>query len=98
MRREEPPAITTGTGVLTTRQSALTPKAVRTGYDVPPEVTRASLAPYAQRPGWAGLSAIRAGELHAISRKLIARTQSSGGQLVRTTHEAMGLTTAEAAP
>ena len=44
------------------------------------------------------LSQVSAGELHAISRKLIARTQSSGGQLVRTTHEAMGLTTAEAAP
>ena len=46
------------------------PKAVRTGYDVPPEVTRASLAPYAQRPGWAGLSAIRAGELHAMEHGL----------------------------
>ena len=44
------------------------------------------------------LRQVSAGELHAISRKLIARTQSSGGQLVRTTHEAMGLTTAEAAP
>ena len=44
------------------------------------------------------LSQVSAGELHAIARKLIARTQSSGGQLVRTTHEAMGLTTAEAAP
>ena len=46
------------------------PRAVRTGYDVPPEATRASLAPYAQRPGWAGLSAIRAGELHAIEHGL----------------------------
>ena len=46
------------------------PNAVRTGYDVPPETTRASLAPYAQRPGWAGLSAIRAGELHAMEHGL----------------------------
>jgi ABC-type Fe3+-hydroxamate transport system substrate-binding protein len=46
------------------------PNAVRTGYDVPPEVTRASLGPYAQRPGWAGLSAIRAGELHAMEHGL----------------------------
>ncbi len=46
------------------------PNAVRTGYDVPPEVTRASLAPYAQRAGWAGLSAIRAGELHAMEHGL----------------------------
>ncbi len=49
------------------------PKAVRTGYDVMPETTRANLAPYAQRPGWAGLSAIRAGELHALEHGL-ART------------------------
>ena len=46
------------------------PKAVRTGYDVTAEETRASLAPYAQRPGWAGLSAIRAGELHAMEHGL----------------------------
>jgi len=49
------------------------PKAVRTGYDVAPETTRAGLAPYAQRLGWAGLSAIRDGELHAIEHGL-ART------------------------
>lgn len=49
------------------------PRAVRTGYDTTPEQTRASLAPYAARPGWAGLSAIRAGELHAIEHGL-ART------------------------
>jgi iron complex transport system substrate-binding protein len=46
------------------------PHAVRTGYDTPAEQTRASLAPYAARPGWAGLSAIRAGELHAIEHGL----------------------------
>ena len=46
------------------------PKAVRTGYDATPEITRASLAPYAQRPGWPALSAIRNGELHAIEHGL----------------------------
>lgn len=46
------------------------PRAVRTGYDVAPEATRASLAPYAQRPGWAGLTAIRNGELHALEHGL----------------------------
>jgi ABC-type Fe3+-hydroxamate transport system substrate-binding protein len=46
------------------------PRSVRTGYDVTPEQTRASLAPYAQRPGWAGLTALRANELHAIEHGL----------------------------
>ncbi len=46
------------------------PNAVKTGYDVPPEVTRASLAPYARRPGWAALSALRNGELHALEHGL----------------------------
>jgi ABC-type Fe3+-hydroxamate transport system substrate-binding protein len=46
------------------------PNAVRTGYDVPPEVTRRSLAPYAARPAWQGLTAIRNGELHAIEHGL----------------------------
>lgn len=46
------------------------PRAVRTGYDVPAEQTRASLAPYADRPGWAGLTAIRNGELHAMEHGL----------------------------
>ncbi len=46
------------------------PNAVKTGYDVPPEVTRASLAPYAKRPGWAALSALRNGELHALEHGL----------------------------
>lgn len=41
------------------------------------------------------LKHVTAGELHRIAQKLIARTQSSGGQLVRTTAEAMGLSTAE---
>jgi ABC-type Fe3+-hydroxamate transport system substrate-binding protein len=46
------------------------PHAVRTGYDVTPEQTRASLAPYAARPWWQGLAAIRNGELHAIEHGL----------------------------
>ncbi|WP_431282548.1 ABC transporter substrate-binding protein [Humitalea sp. 24SJ18S-53] len=46
------------------------PKAVRTGHDVTPEEARRGLAPYATRPGWAGLAAIRHGELHAIEHGL----------------------------
>ena len=41
-----------------------------TGYDVPVETTRARLAPYAQRDGWAKLTAIRQGQLHAIEHGL----------------------------
>ena len=46
------------------------PNAVVTGYDAPVELTRSSLAPYAQRDGWPGLAAIKAGELHAIEHGL----------------------------
>lgn len=46
------------------------PNAVITGYDATPELTRERLAPYARRDGWAGLKAIRAGELHAIEHGL----------------------------
>ena len=46
------------------------PAAVRTGFDVDLATARASLAPYAQRPGWAGLPAIRRGELHAVDAGL----------------------------
>lgn len=46
------------------------PKAVRTGYDTTPDVTRASLAPYAVRPGWADLAAIKTGNLNAIEHGL----------------------------
>jgi ABC-type Fe3+-hydroxamate transport system substrate-binding protein len=46
------------------------PNAVITGYDAPVELTRSRLAPYAQRDGWAGLTAIRNGELHAIEHGL----------------------------
>lgn len=46
------------------------PNAVRTGYDVDAETTRRGLAPYAARPGWDGLAAIRNGEIHAIEHGL----------------------------
>ncbi len=46
------------------------PKAVLTGYDATPEATRRSLAPYAQRPGWADLKAVKMGEIHAIEHGL----------------------------
>ena len=46
------------------------PNAVLTGYDAPIETTRARLAPYAQRQGWPGLTAIRRGQLHAIEHGL----------------------------
>jgi hypothetical protein len=49
------------------------PAAVKTGYDATPEITRASLAPYAKRPGWADLKAVKRGQLHAIEHGL-ART------------------------
>ncbi len=46
------------------------PNAVRTGYDADLATTRASLAPYAARTGWANLAAIRAGQLFAIEHGL----------------------------
>lgn len=46
------------------------PNCVKTGYDTDLATTRASLAPYAARPGWADLTAIRAGEIHAIEHGL----------------------------
>lgn len=46
------------------------PKAVRTGYGIEAGETRRGLAPYAERPGWADLAAIRNGELHAIEHGL----------------------------
>lgn len=49
------------------------PQAVRTGHGASLETTRASLAPYAARDGWAALPAIRRGELHALEHGL-ART------------------------
>ncbi len=46
------------------------PNAVLTGFDADPATTRARLAPYANRKGWGELTAIRAGELHAIEHGL----------------------------
>lgn len=46
------------------------PKAVRLGYDTDEATTRRSLESYAQRPGWSGMRAVRAGEIHAIEHGL----------------------------
>lgn len=46
------------------------PLAVKTGYDATPEITRASLLPYAQRPGWDELSAGKKGQIFAIEHGL----------------------------
>ena len=46
------------------------PSAVRTGYDTDLATTRASLTPYAARPGWAGLKAAKTGEIHAVEHGL----------------------------
>lgn len=46
------------------------PKAVRTGYDVTPEQTRAGLKPYSERPGWTEIRAMKAGEVNAIEHGL----------------------------
>ncbi len=49
------------------------PRAVKTGYDMTPDGTRATLKPYAERPGWSGIRAIREGRVAAIEHGL-ART------------------------
>jgi ABC-type Fe3+-hydroxamate transport system substrate-binding protein len=46
------------------------PQAVRTGYDMDADGVRRSLAPYAARPAWAGLSAVRTGNVNAIEHGL----------------------------
>lgn len=46
------------------------PNAVKTGYDVPAEETRRTLTPYAMRPLWQNLNAIKRGEIHAIEHGL----------------------------
>ena len=46
------------------------PNAVRAGYGVDLETTRRTLASYAERPGWALLPAIEAGNLYAIETGL----------------------------
>ena len=55
---------------ITASSWAGSPNAVQAGYDVDVAATRRTLAPYADRPGWAGLPAIRAGELHAVETGL----------------------------
>lgn len=49
------------------------PLAVKTGYDTDAETTRTSVAPYAARPGWAELTAVKTGNINAIEHGL-ART------------------------
>lgn len=49
------------------------PSAVRLGFDTPADVSRASLKPYAERPGWSGLAAVKSGNVHSIEHGL-ART------------------------
>ena len=46
------------------------PLAVLTGFDTEIATTRSRLAPYTQRKGWSELTAIKAGELHAIEHGL----------------------------
>jgi len=46
------------------------PKAVLTGFDADIATTRARLAPYTQRQGWANLNAIRNGQLFAVEHGL----------------------------
>lgn len=46
------------------------PKAVKTGYDFDEATTRSSLEPYAARPGFADLAAVKNGEVHAIEHGL----------------------------
>ena len=50
------------------------PQAVLTGFDADVATTRARLAPYARRQGWAGLNAVRTGQVfameHGLSRAL----------------------------
>ncbi len=46
------------------------PNAVLTGFDADIATTRARLAPYAKRPGWPELTAIRNGQLFAIEHGL----------------------------
>ena len=55
---------------ITASSWAGSPNAVRAGYDVGVETTRRTLAPYADRPGWSGLPAIRSGDLYAIETGL----------------------------
>ena len=56
--------------VITASSWAGSPNAVQAGYDVDIATTRRTLAPYAERPGWSALPAIRGGELHAVETGL----------------------------
>jgi len=55
---------------ITASSWANAPNAARAGYDYDIDTTRRTLAPYAARPGWGALPAIRANELHAIEAGL----------------------------
>ena len=46
------------------------PNAVLTGFDADAATTRARLAPYAGRQGWAGLTAIQRGQIYAVEHGL----------------------------
>ena len=46
------------------------PNAVPTGFGVDVAATRAKLEPYTRRPGWAGLAAVRNGQVFAIEHGL----------------------------
>lgn len=46
------------------------PNAVLTGFDADLAATRARLAPYARRQGWAGLNAVRNGQVFAVEHGL----------------------------
>ncbi len=46
------------------------PNAVLTGFDADLATTRARLAPYAKRQGWAGLNAVRNGQVFAVEHGL----------------------------
>ena len=46
------------------------PKAVKTGYEATPDITRKSLEPYAQRAGWSNLKAVKSGDVFAIEHGL----------------------------
>ncbi len=46
------------------------PRAVLTGFDADEATTRARLAPYARRPGWADLAAVRQGQVFAVEHGL----------------------------
>jgi ABC-type Fe3+-hydroxamate transport system substrate-binding protein len=46
------------------------PNAVRTGFGSNLAMTRATLAPYAARPGWAGITAVQKGDVYAVEHGL----------------------------